>query len=304
MSEPQRNLPAPPPALPQPHEVNGVPRNPDVFHERTDVDTRAVVWFVTALGVSLGAVMLILWGMFALFVRAEDRQKRSASPVAVQERERQSPDERLPPLPRLEGIGPPGTDVNIGRLRPLDIRPQHDVGRGVVITGDVNATQHRDVQQRNDANVRVPEIQREVLPQSIRDFGAQHSLQRQILHPRELNQLAGSHLDRIGARGRLQPDDETIAFLKVAVLQPRSKEKRLTGSVLGLCRARRRVELGASLELATSHSAGRRGGYCLRQDGRRPDEVGKNDSKGRNTQLAETSDLLYVGGMSAALNGT
>jgi hypothetical protein len=129
MSEPQHNLPASDPTLPMPHEVNGAPRNPDVFHERTDVDTRAVVWSVTALGVSLVVVMLLLWGMFALFLNAENAQKRSSFPVAVQVREQQTDEQRLPPQPRLEGIGPPGTDINIGRLRPIDIKPQHDVGR-------------------------------------------------------------------------------------------------------------------------------------------------------------------------------
>jgi hypothetical protein len=129
MNEPQRNIPATAPTPPAPHEVDGMPRNPDVAYERTDVDSRAVIWFVVALAVALAVTMLILWGMFRLFMGTEEVRKKSTFPMAVETRRQLLPEQRLPPQPRLEGLGPIDPDENIGRMRTTDIAPEQDVGR-------------------------------------------------------------------------------------------------------------------------------------------------------------------------------
>jgi hypothetical protein len=111
----------------EPHVVNGE-ANPDVRHERTDVDTRAVLWFVAGLGVFLAIVMLVLWGMFVLFLRTETAEKVSAYPLAVQERTLPLP-ERLPPDPRLEGVSVQGLEMPPGRVYQPALGASHDVGR-------------------------------------------------------------------------------------------------------------------------------------------------------------------------------
>jgi hypothetical protein len=125
MSETPRNVPGV--VVPPPHAVNGV-ANPNVRHERTDVDTRAVLWFVAGLAGSLAAVMLALWGLFALLLRNEAREKTSDDPRAVEQRNLPLA-ERLPPAPRLEGVSVQGLEQPTGRIYPPDLDAQHDVGR-------------------------------------------------------------------------------------------------------------------------------------------------------------------------------
>jgi len=101
-----------------PHAVDGELRNPDVRHERTDVDTRAVLSFVVALAAGIGVAMGVLWGVFWLFFGVEASQKRSSYPLLVEQRERETPAQRLPPSPRLEGVGGTGPEHSVGRNKP------------------------------------------------------------------------------------------------------------------------------------------------------------------------------------------
>src|SRR4051812_1936242 len=104
MSEPDRNIPALAPTPLGPPTADGQPRNPTVAYERTDVNTRAVVWFVTALAGSIAVVLAVLVGLYWTFYRQEEREKRSVFPVAqdVRLRARETdPGLLLPPSPRL-----------------------------------------------------------------------------------------------------------------------------------------------------------------------------------------------------------
>jgi hypothetical protein len=126
MSEP-RDIPGiifPPP---QPYEVNGAV-NPNVRHERTDVNTRAILWFVVGLAASLAVVMLALWGMFHVLLREERAEKKSSYPLGAQQRELPLA-EQLPPAPRLEGLSLQGLEQPAGRIYPPDLDAQHDLGR-------------------------------------------------------------------------------------------------------------------------------------------------------------------------------
>jgi len=99
-----------------PTEAGGL-HNPSVRHERTDVDTKAIMTFVAALAGGIAAVMLAMLGVFALFWRQEEAKKQPTYPLAAQERQQTSLAERVPPSPRIEGLG--------------RTRPEHSAGRNV-----------------------------------------------------------------------------------------------------------------------------------------------------------------------------
>jgi hypothetical protein len=96
----------------------GGPHHPSVRHERTDVDTKAIMAFVAALGVGIVIVMAAMWGMIVLFSNSEDAKKRSTYPLVVQERQQTTAEERLPPPPRAEGLGPTQPEHSAGRRSP------------------------------------------------------------------------------------------------------------------------------------------------------------------------------------------
>jgi hypothetical protein len=124
--EPRPELPA------EPVGPTAPPTNPTVAYERTDVDTRAVIWFVTALTVFLAVMMVGLIGLHAVFVDRESQEKKPQYPIAASARERlaqSDPDRLLPPSPRLEGIAPRSPGQPPGRVRALNDREEHDVGR-------------------------------------------------------------------------------------------------------------------------------------------------------------------------------
>jgi hypothetical protein len=108
------------------------PHNPSVAYERTDVNTRAVIWFATALAVGIAVVMVAMFVLYWHYDADESRQKRSDFPVATTTREQlraSDPDKLWPPSPRLEGISPTLPDQDPGRVYPADRPADHDVGR-------------------------------------------------------------------------------------------------------------------------------------------------------------------------------
>lgn len=106
--------------------TNGYARNETVAFERSDVDTRVLLYFVAGLAVSLAGVMAVIWFLYAALVRTDEREKRSTYQLAAQYREsRPNVDDRLPPGPTLEGMGvdKPGGHT-IGRMRPSTVLRQ------------------------------------------------------------------------------------------------------------------------------------------------------------------------------------
>jgi hypothetical protein len=74
---------------------HGELHNPDTAHEATDINMRAIVWFVILLaGVTL-AVQGAMYGVFMVFDRMEAREDPSVSPLAV-------PAGQAPTDPRLQ----------------------------------------------------------------------------------------------------------------------------------------------------------------------------------------------------------
>lgn len=72
-------------------------RNPDITHEVSDVNTRAILWFVLFLAGLIVVSLLLLRGMFNLF---ESWAKTAEGERPVMARTEQ---ERLPPDPKLQG---------------------------------------------------------------------------------------------------------------------------------------------------------------------------------------------------------
>ena len=84
------------------HHPHGDLVNPDVHHEESDINLRALVWFVVVLTVIVLAVDVVCWGMFKLMNRYEASNEPYVTPLAV-------PVGQEPPEPRLQKT--PWTDL-------------------------------------------------------------------------------------------------------------------------------------------------------------------------------------------------
>ena len=70
--------------------------NPDVQHEASDVNVRAILGFAAGLLIVGVAIHLLVWGLFRYFESREERRVITAFPLAAGE------GMRLPPEPRLQ----------------------------------------------------------------------------------------------------------------------------------------------------------------------------------------------------------
>lgn len=71
--------------------------NPDVLHEKNDVNVFAIIKFVVGLTIGTFAVFGLMFAMMQVLTTVENRREDPASPLA------RSRLERLPPNPRLQG---------------------------------------------------------------------------------------------------------------------------------------------------------------------------------------------------------
>ena len=105
-----------PPHPPQ-HGAHGDLVNPDVHHEESDINVRAILWFVVILtGITLSC-HLVTWGMFKLMDRYEASNEPYVTPLAV-------PAGQQPPEPRLQTT--PWTDLR--QLRAQEQQYLHGYG--------------------------------------------------------------------------------------------------------------------------------------------------------------------------------
>jgi hypothetical protein len=91
-------------------------KNPDVMHEASDVSVAGVLKFVmglTALGI---VVFVLMWGMFRFMNAQETEKEPDPGPMAM------SPQERLPPAPRLQAAPGFGVKLEDGQWVPLEKR--------------------------------------------------------------------------------------------------------------------------------------------------------------------------------------
>jgi hypothetical protein len=70
--------------------------NPDVHHEGSDVNVRAILGFAAGLLIVGVAIHLLVWGLFRYFEGREERRVITAYPLAA------GGGMRLPPEPRLQ----------------------------------------------------------------------------------------------------------------------------------------------------------------------------------------------------------
>ena len=76
------------------HHPHGPTDNLDVVHEESDINVRAIIWFVVVLALIVVAVDIAMWGMFRVLDHLETKNAPIVSPLAVE--------------PRREDAAPPG----------------------------------------------------------------------------------------------------------------------------------------------------------------------------------------------------
>lgn len=91
-------------------------KNPDVTHEASDVSVSGVAKFVGALTVLGIVVFVLMWGLFRLLAAQEETKEPTPGPMAM------SPQERLPPDPRLQAAPGFGVKLENGDWVPLEKR--------------------------------------------------------------------------------------------------------------------------------------------------------------------------------------
>jgi len=89
-------------------------KNLDVTHEASDVSVSGVAKFVLGLTVLGVVVFVLMWGMFRLLDRQEETKEPPPGPMAM------SPQERLPPEPRLQAAKGFGVRLENGELVNLE----------------------------------------------------------------------------------------------------------------------------------------------------------------------------------------
>ncbi len=77
---------------PDVHHIHNV----DVAHEESDVNVRAILWFVLGLGIMTAISFALMGGLYKFFEQRELTAEGNPSPMAM------TGDERLPPNPRLQ----------------------------------------------------------------------------------------------------------------------------------------------------------------------------------------------------------
>lgn len=102
-----------------PHAQTAEPVNPDVHHERADVDIRGILWFIGFLVVFAIFTHVALY--FHFIGLREANRDPDRLPISLVEGE----EPNLPPEPRLQPFPSPGAD---GRARsPLAGTPPYDM---------------------------------------------------------------------------------------------------------------------------------------------------------------------------------
>jgi hypothetical protein len=83
-----------PPDTDAPHP-HGSLHNPEVAHEHSDINIRAVVWFIVALVITAVLIHTSMWVLFVAFDKLEARSDPTLTPLMA-------PAGELPPEPRLQ----------------------------------------------------------------------------------------------------------------------------------------------------------------------------------------------------------
>src|ERR1044072_6889054 len=93
-------------------------RNVEVEHETSDVNVRAVVTFAAALAISIAVVAFGLTFLFDFFRKQEARSTPRPGPMALQQKDRLTPEPRLQSAPGFQVKLENGQTVNLRRSTP------------------------------------------------------------------------------------------------------------------------------------------------------------------------------------------
>lgn len=106
--------------------------NPDVAHEESDVNVKAILQFVVGLLIFAVLVHVLMWLLFKYFETREARieAQRPPSPMAFKE------NERLPPEPRLQVA--PGFGVQVEKNAPVNPEELKKIGNYDEKTGRIS----------------------------------------------------------------------------------------------------------------------------------------------------------------------
>ena len=91
-------------------------QNPDVAHEESDVNVRAILQFVFGLLIFAAVVHVLMWYMLKFFETRQDKRTPPPAPMALTDKE------RLPPEPRLQGAPGFGVDLGNGERKDLALK--------------------------------------------------------------------------------------------------------------------------------------------------------------------------------------
>jgi hypothetical protein len=109
-----------------PHVTPGEER-PEVRHERSDVNVRAILWFAGGLTVAAVVIHIGLWALFAVFAKSARGTDVDRRPLAIGELQR-PPEPRLQALPWERGTDWAPPRVDLGELRAAEDRRLHSYG--------------------------------------------------------------------------------------------------------------------------------------------------------------------------------
>jgi hypothetical protein len=92
--------------------------NPDVAHEASDVNIKAILQFTLGLLIVAILVHFLIWGMIKAFEArsAKQSEKTPPGPMALKGKE------RLPAVPRLQAAPGFGDDLNLGEGKNLELQ--------------------------------------------------------------------------------------------------------------------------------------------------------------------------------------
>jgi hypothetical protein len=89
-------------------------KNVDVTHEASDVSIGGILKFAVGLTIFAVIVHVLIWGMFIFLNAQEEKKEPQPGPMAM------TPEERLPPDPRLQAAPGFGVKLENGQWVPLE----------------------------------------------------------------------------------------------------------------------------------------------------------------------------------------
>jgi len=90
------------------HDASGLPTNPDVTFERSDVEVGSIYWYLFALGVAVALSLFVCVYIFRFTANLTAESNTPPTAAMQQMSEKMSPEEKqamdYPPEPRLQGV--------------------------------------------------------------------------------------------------------------------------------------------------------------------------------------------------------